>query len=258
MVFEDFQFDSFLPLPAPLLSLGSFASYCPGGPAKQAVAGLVVDCGFSFTHVAPIFGGRICQEGVRRINLGGKALTNYLKELVSFRSINMMEETSLVEHVKEVSCFVSQDLAADLVAAKAGKHSCRFVLPNGSSSNPRGYLQAQLGKEELRAAAKEGKETPALSLGNERFMVPELIFHPSDVGMNQAGLAQTLLQAADALHPDLRPLLLSNIVCTGGTAKCPGFPERLAAEVRALVPAHYQVAETSLLPAPTLICEQGL
>lgn len=71
-------------------------------------------------------------------------------------------------------------------------------------------------------------------------MVPELIFHPSDVGMDQAGLAQTLVEAANALHPDLRPLLLSNIVCTGGTAKCPGFAERLSSEVQALVPAQYQ------------------
>ena len=79
-------------------------------------------------------------------------------------------------------------------------------------------------------------------------MVPELIFHPSDIGMNQAGLAQTLVQAADALHPDLRPLLLSNIVCTGGTAKCSGFTERLTREVRALVPAHYQVTSSFCLP----------
>ena len=70
----------------------------------------------------------------------------------------MMEETCLVEHVKEASCFVSQDLAADLVAAKAGKHSRMFILPDGSSSNSRGYLRSPLGKDELRAAAKEGKE----------------------------------------------------------------------------------------------------
>lgn len=70
----------------------------------------------------------------------------------------MMEETVLVEHIKEVSCFVSQNLASDLLAAKSGKHSRTYVLPDGSSGNPRGYLRSPLGKDELRAAAKEGKE----------------------------------------------------------------------------------------------------
>lgn len=84
-IFEDFHFSSFLPLPAPLLSLRSVASRDPAGPASQALAGLVVDSGFSFTHVVPIFGGCVCYDGIRRINVGGKALTNYLKELVSYR-----------------------------------------------------------------------------------------------------------------------------------------------------------------------------
>lgn len=48
--------------------------------------GLVVDAGFSFTHALPIFDGHLLETGVRRINLGGKLLTNYFKELVSYRS----------------------------------------------------------------------------------------------------------------------------------------------------------------------------
>ena len=45
----------------------------------------VVDAGFSFTHALPLFDGQVLLDGVRRINLGGKALTNYFKELVSYR-----------------------------------------------------------------------------------------------------------------------------------------------------------------------------
>ena len=39
-----------------------------------------------------------------------------------------------------------------------------------------------------------------------------------------------------ATHPGLHPLLLGNVVCTGGLAACPGFRARLAADLRALVP----------------------
>ena len=35
---------------------------------------------------------------IRRIDLSGKALTNYLKDLVSFRSVNIMEETFILIH----------------------------------------------------------------------------------------------------------------------------------------------------------------
>ena len=41
--------------------------------------------GFSSTNVVPMCDGRMLTAAVRRINVGGKALTNYFKELVSYR-----------------------------------------------------------------------------------------------------------------------------------------------------------------------------
>ena len=84
-------------------------------------------------------------------------------------------------------------------------------------------------------------QVPALQLNNERFQVPELIFSPGDVGMQQAGLAEAVVEAANAVHPDLRPLLFSNVVCTGGTSTCPGFQDRLFKDLRQLVPTEYEV-----------------
>jgi hypothetical protein len=55
-----------------------------------------------------------------RIDVGGKLLTNHLKELVSFRQWNMMEETYIVNDVKEQCCYVSRQFAADL-------ETCRFA-----------------------------------------------------------------------------------------------------------------------------------
>jgi len=56
------------------------AASCPPG---RLCFGL--DAGFSFTHAVPIFSNVVLDSGVRRQNLGGKVLTNYLKELVSYR-----------------------------------------------------------------------------------------------------------------------------------------------------------------------------
>jgi len=93
-----------------------------------------------------------------------------------------------------------------------------------------------------------------LTLGNERFMVPEVAFRPSDLGVAQGGLAQAAAEAAAAAHPDLRPLLLRNVVAVGGLARCPGFAARLAAELRALVPDELEARPPPGRPrvAPTL------
>ena len=85
MVFEDFGFVSLLATPAAPLALRAWAAEHPGSAANQAGAGLVIDAGFSFMHAAPLFDGELVPDAVRRVNLGGKALTNFLKELVSFR-----------------------------------------------------------------------------------------------------------------------------------------------------------------------------
>ena len=46
--------------------------------------------------------------------MGGKLLTNHLKELVSFRQWNMMDETYIINDVKESCCFVSPDYKRDI------------------------------------------------------------------------------------------------------------------------------------------------
>lgn len=85
MVFEEYGFASFAAVPAQPLSLRAWAAERPAAPAAAAGVGLVVDAGFSFTHAVPLCDGRVLWPAVRRINLGGKALTNYFKELVSYR-----------------------------------------------------------------------------------------------------------------------------------------------------------------------------
>ena len=80
-----------------------------------------------------------------------------------------------------------------------------------------------------------------LALNNERFMVPEVLFQPTDIGLQQAGLPQAIVEAVEASHPDLHPLLYSNVLCTGGCATCLGFQDRLYNELRARVPDEYEV-----------------
>lgn len=135
LVFEDFNFTSLYVAHSPSLVHLYETSRRPNGLLSKAQCSLVVDFGFSFTHASPVFQNFTLNYAAKRIDLGGKALTNYLKELISFRSINVMDETFIIDDVKENICFVSLDVDHHLnIARKRGKDNvlrCTYVLPDG-------------------------------------------------------------------------------------------------------------------------------
>ena len=59
----------------------------------------------------------------------------------------MMEETYLVDNIKEQVCFVSTDLASDLAASRKGTHKLEYVLPDGVDERI-GYARKPLAKGE--------------------------------------------------------------------------------------------------------------
>lgn len=79
----------------------------------------------------------------------------------------------------------------------------------------------------------------------ERFVVPEVLFRPSDIGLRQAGLPEAILQAVQACDVGLQGPLYANILLTGGNVLLPGLGTRLEAELRSRVPAHYPVRVTT-------------
>ncbi|PWA73379.1 Actin-related protein [Artemisia annua] len=259
----------------------------------------------SFGHVVPVVKDVVCNYGVKRMDLGGKALTNYLKELVSYRSVNVMDEVFLMDDVKEKLCFVSSDVERDLgiashfdvplrrayffelsiwstyfkapvelpkctchvrkinhhetnlkIARRRGNDNhfrCTYVLPDGIT-HTKGYVKdpeeaqkylnlSEDGELQHAEGTDQADETEVtnkpsernkvdltkneFSLSNERFLVPEMIFRPADLGMNQAGLAECIVRAVNSCHPHLHPVLYESIILTGGSTLFPGFTKRL-------------------------------
>lgn len=105
LVFKDFNFWAlYLADSASIVYLYKASRNNANGILSKAQQSLVVDLGFSFTHTSPVFHNFALNYAIRRIDLSGKALTNYLKDLVSFRSVNIMEETFIINDVKEKLC----------------------------------------------------------------------------------------------------------------------------------------------------------
>uniref|UniRef100_A0A3P9H9M9 Actin related protein 6 n=1 Tax=Oryzias latipes TaxID=8090 RepID=A0A3P9H9M9_ORYLA len=225
ILFEEYQFQSALRINGGSLS----AHHCFHSKPSELCC-LVVDSGFSFTHIAPYCRSKKLNHGIRRINVGGKLLTNHLKEIISYRQLHVMDETHVINQVKEDVCYVSQQFYKDMeIAQLRGEDNDLmrdYVLPDFSAIK-KGFCKP---REEMVFSGKYKTGEQILRLVNERFAVPETLFHPSDIGIQEMGIPEAIIDSVQSL---------------------PEGPERLEAELRSLVPAHLPV---SVLLPPNPVC----
>ncbi len=198
---------------------------------------LVVDAGFSFTHIVPFVRGRRVTEAVIRIDVGGKMLTNHLKEIISYRQLHVLDETHVMNACKEDCCYISLDFQGDMRKAEKRLHPtnnivCDYVLPDFTARR-RGFMRSP--------QKQQSPDEQIVRMNVERFTVPELLFHPSDVGIEQVGIPEALVHAASRCPESTRRWLYRNVVLVGGCSRLPGMRERVERDLRALAPANYEV-----------------
>lgn len=217
---------------------------------------LVVDSGFSFTHAVPHIKGKKLRNATRRIDLGGKHLTNHLKEIISYRQLNVMDETYVMNQVKEDACYVSCDFQSDMkISRQKSKENTivkDYVLPDYTVIK-RGYLRS------IEESVSKSKDTVEqfIRLNNERYQVPEVLFHPSNLEISQMGISE-LIDYSIGLTPDeVQPHLYKNILLTGGNAFFPGFRERVLKDVRSTADYLYDVNVTLPTNPQTYAWEGG-
>uniref|UniRef100_A0A0M3KK77 Actin-like protein (inferred by orthology to a C. elegans protein) n=1 Tax=Anisakis simplex TaxID=6269 RepID=A0A0M3KK77_ANISI len=92
---------------------------------------VVVDSGYSFTHIVPYCEGVAVRNAIMRIDIGGKVLTNLLKEWLSYRQLNVLEETYVINECKEDACFVAENFSRAIALARFGLISFLSVLISG-------------------------------------------------------------------------------------------------------------------------------
>lgn len=91
----------------------------------------------------------------------------------------------------------------------------------------------QLGSEQSTASIAEYYQ---LQLGIERIRAPEILFQPSMIGLEQAGLTETLEFVFSRYTKEQQSFLAQNVFLTGGPASIRGVQERLRAELLAMRP----------------------
>jgi actin-related protein len=175
------------------------------------IDGIVVDAGERSSSVVPVSQGFVLPRSIQRLGLGGWGLTSAMMKLLAEAGspFSSPADRDLVRGIKEASCYVATDFAAELAASGGGAATQPFTLPSGQ----------------------------VLTLGSERFRCPEALFQPNLAEVDAPGLSRMVVDAISGCDRFLRRTLAGAIVLTGGSTRFEGLAARLQAEVNAQLPS---------------------
>jgi actin-related protein len=161
---------------------------------------LIVDSGYAVTHALTVNDGWIVPQTVKKLNIGGNDISNYLSELLNDKGIDIDSQNA--NRLKETLSRISLDFAAEVSKRKAET----YVLPDGKTIN---IDHAQ----HLRC--------------NEAY------FYPGLVGCNDLGIHEMLIDIMAFCDKDKEQLrsLTNFIMFTGGISFIPGLEQRILKEI---------------------------
>ncbi|XP_077979378.1 actin-1-like [Glandiceps talaboti] len=206
MMFESFN------IPAMYVSIPAILSTYASGRGSA----VVLDSGDGVTHVLQIYEGYSVPHARLRRDLAGRDLTDYLTKLLRTRGycFATTAEREIVREMKEKVCYAALDFESELqVAASSSSLEKNYELPDGIT----------------------------ITLGNERFCTPEILFQPSLYGIDSPGIHEMVYDCIMKCDIDIRRDLYANIILSGGTTMYPGIQERMQQEMMALAPSTMKI-----------------
>lgn len=206
ILFEQIQHPSLVFCVQPIISL-----YSTGN-----TTGIVLDIGEGVTQACPVYKGYSVREATRRVDFGGRDVTQHLQMLLrqSGTFLDTSAEFDIVREIKESRCVVSPNaLRAEALEGGAGSG-------NGSVT----YVKHTL---------PDGTD---VTIGAEQQLAPEVLFQPALMGRECPSVVQVLSEAIRRCDIDLRRHMYENVFLSGGTTMMPKFPNRFLGEATKRTP----------------------
>lgn len=202
IMFETFNVQSLCLTPAAVMSL--FANF--------QVTGVVLSSGGGITQAVPIYDTHPIQHGISQLDIGGNDVTEQLIKLIDQThkiSFTTRIERAEINFIKTKCTFVAQNYEEELQNANNAQ---KYDVFDGH-----------------------------ITLQQERFQAPEILFKPQLFGLERPGVHEMIFDSVMKSDESIRQDLLRNIVLEGGNTNFPGFKERLERELRAIVPENYEI-----------------
>lgn len=175
--------------------------------ASGKTTGLVLDCGDGVTHSVPVFKGFSISSAIKRSDVAGRDVTEFLQLLLRKQGIKLTTsaEREIVREIKEYCCSVGSKNTTTNTNEPQVK---TYTLPDGQK----------------------------ISLGEELTRAPEVLFRPLIIGSEDLGCHELLEESIARTDMDLRSGLYQNVVLSGGSTFLKMFPQRVLEELKQIAP----------------------
>jgi len=201
------------------------ASWQSRDVGERSLTGLVIDSGDGVTHCIPVAEGYVIGSCIKHIPIAGRDITFFIQSLLRERETGIPPEQSLetAKAIKERFSYVCPDIA---------KEFAKY------DSEPSKWMKVY---ESLNSVTKQPF---AVDVGYERFLGPEIFFHPEFSNPDfTTPISETVDTVIQQCPIDVRRGLYRNVVLSGGSTMFKDFGKRLQRDLKRSVDYRLKVSE---------------